>query len=325
MLRKWTKEEITYLRENYLTLGAEDAAKGLNRTVSAIHTKIREIGGGRNSVEWSDAALDYLRQNYQTTKLEDLAICLGRTEHAINRRASMLGLQKYIDPYQFFESWTEESAYTIGFFAADGNVDKRGPESLRINFSQKEPDIIYALRDAIGTGKIIRKSRGTYELYIQSVKIYQRLCAIFSQDVCRKSLTLKWPSIPDEYAKHFTRGAMDGDGALMKKKDGTWEISYSTGSGDFAKGLEKEVFRLTGIKMHVGYSRSHLYAIRCAGIKAVCLASWLYKDCKIALDRKEWIAREMYNTLGGVAYSDGITPKMHEMFPDILNTYRIVG
>ena len=325
----WTSQDDAFLRENYLTLGAKECAKRLGRSLSAVHTRIREIGGGRASigprVDWTKEELDYLRENYQTKSLDELTATLGRTKNAVLVRGQMLGVRRYIDPFQFFNTWTEESAYIIGFFATDGNAHKRGPESIRISFAQKEPEILFHLQKTIVGGRITGKKSGLYELYIQSVRIYERLCEIFGQDVCRKSLTLSWPQIPIGYMKHFIRGAMDGDGSLMRRGDNLWEMSFTSGSKAFIDGFAKTILEMTGIKVGVGINKLNIYHARCSGLKAVCLASWLYKDCKIALDRKEWIAREMYNTLGGVAYSDGITPKMHEMFPDILSIYRIVG
>lgn len=326
----WSKEEIEYLKVIYLEMGAERAAKELGRTLSAIHTKIREIGGGRASigprVDWSEEELDYLRQNYQTSSLEELTAHLGRTKNAVNRRATMLGLQKYIEPYPFFENFTEESAYVLGFFAAEGYVSKRGPESIRISFSQSETDILYLFQRIIGSGRITTKQVGCSEFYIQSVKVYDFLCKLFGQDMGqKKSRTINWPSVPDEYMKHFIRGATDGDGSLIKRKDGLWEISYCSASPAFIKGYEETVLRLTGIRGFTHLNKIDVYHTRFVGLKAVCLASWLYKDAKIALERKEWIAREMYNTLGGTAYADSLTPKMREMFPEIIGTYNIVG
>ena len=310
-------------------MGAKETAKRLGRTLSAIHTKIREVGGGREPigprVDWTQEELEYLRQNYQLQSIEDLVTHLGKSKSAIRHQAIVLGIKHYIDPYPFFSNWTEESAYTIGFFAADGNVDKRGPDSFRINFSQKEPDIIYALRDVVGTGRIITKANGAYEFYVQSTRTYQLLCKIFGCEVARKSLTLLWPSVPDTFMRHFIRGAMDGDGSLMRKKDRTWTIEYTTGSKWFAEGYKETIWRLTGIATHIIVNKLGIPHIRCAGIKAVCLASWLYKDAKIALERKAWIAREMYEHPGGQAQASSITPKMREMFPEIIGAYSIVG
>jgi len=324
----WTEEEEQFLRENYLRLGAEECAKQLGRTVMAVHGKIRKTGGGRPSigpkVEWTEQELDFLRENYQRLPWGELAEKLGRTEQAIQVRANMLGMQRYIDPYPFFETWTEQSAYVIGFFAADGWVSKRGPESIRIGFGQKDADVLYSIRDAIGTGDVYIKQRGMHMYYIQSVRAYERLCDIFDQDVCRKSHTLQWPNVPDEYIQHFLRGAVDGDGSWFRRKqDKLWEFAYTTSSQPFIDGVVENVGRLTGIHLNPGLNKINVWHARAVGIKAVCLADWFYRDATIALERKAWIAREMMNETG-IAYQSSLTPKIREMFPHILERYEIV-
>lgn len=326
---RWKAQDVTFLQENYLVLGAKETARQLGRTLQSVHSKIREVGGGKPPTgprnDWNTEDTEYLRENYSKLTWEEMGQHLDRTERSIFGKAQVLGLKRYVDPYEFFETWTENSAYIIGFFAADGWASKRGPKSIRIGFSQKEPDILYTLRDTIGIGRVYSKNDGMHRYYIQSVRAYERLCKIFGQDVCRKTHTLQWPNVPDEYARHFVRGAMDGDGSLMKRRDNLWEIAYTTSSQDFIEGFTDNVFRLTGISLNVGLNKLNAYHARCTGIKAVCLADWLYRDYSIFMERKEWIAREMYNTLGGQAYESSITPKMREMFPHILKTYSIVG
>ena len=323
---RWTKEEEDFLRDNYLEMGADAVAEKLGRTASAIHTKIREVGGGRESigprVDWDDTEIEFLRENYQEMSWELLEEKLGRTKQAISARAQIIGIKKYIDPYPFFEEWTEESAYAIGFFAADGWVLKRGPESIRVGFSQKDPDIIYALRETIGAGRISTKSNGMHEYYIQSIRIYRRLCEIFGHDVHRKSRTLQWPTVPDKYVRHFMRGAFDGDGSIFKQADKWWAMTYTTSSEEFAHSWASTLLRLTGIEMGIGINKIGVYHARCVGIKAVCLAAWLYGDQHIALGRKNKLAHEAV-LHSGIAREYSITERMHGMFPEIMERYEI--
>jgi len=324
----WSDEDIAFLRENYLKLGADECARQLGRSVASVHGKIRKVGGGRPSigpkVEWSDAELDFLRENYNLLSWEDLSEQLGRTEQAIQVRASMLGLQRYVDPYPFFEQWSEESAYIVGFFAADGWAVKRGPESVRIGFAQKDPDILYTIRDTLNTGEVYKAKRGMHRYYFQSVRTYEWMCRLFGRDVSRKCHTLQWPSVPDAYIRHFMRGAVDGDGSLFRRKqDGLWDFAYTTSSEEFIRAFSEKVLDKTGIELNLTLNKINVWHARSAGIKAVCLSDWLYRDAAIALERKAWIAREMMNS-SGICYGWNLTPKMREMFPHILERYEIV-
>jgi len=324
----WTEDDEAFLRENYLELGAEECARRLGRSKASVHGKIRKIGGGRPSigpkVEWTEQELDFLRDNYHQLTWEEMVEQLGRTEQAIQVRASMLGLQRYVDPYTFFETWTEQSAYVVGFFAADGWVSKRGPESIRIGFGQKDADVLYSIRDAVGVGDVYAKRNRMHRYYIQSTRTYERLCEIFGMDVCKKSHTIRWPDIPDAYVRHFLRGAVDGDGSWFKRsQDGLFEFSYTTSSKAFVDALVETVFLLTGIHLNASLNKISVWHARCVGIKAVCLADWLYRDATIALKRKSDIAHEMMESTG-LAQPYSITPKMREMFPHILERYQIV-
>jgi hypothetical protein len=324
---KWTDEDVQFLQENYLTLGAEETARHLGKSVAAVHGKIRKVGGGRASigprVVWTEDELDYLREHNQEMSWEELGKQLGRTPMAVQVRASMLGLKKYIDPFPFFETWTEESAYVVGFFAADGWATKRGPASIRIGFAQNELGILQKLQAVIGTGRISYKASGSHHFYVQSVKTYEHFCKIFGRDVCKKSRTLQWPDVPDEYIRHFIRGAVDGDGSLFKHSGNLWSFAYTSSSFDFASALTKVIFDRTGIVLSLGENKESVWHARCTGIKAVCLADWLYRDATISLERKAWIAREMMETRG-IAQASSITPKMRATFPHIIEGYQIV-
>lgn len=323
----WSDEEVAFLEENYLKIGAEAVAEKLGRTVSAVHGKVRQVGCGRNPigprVDWTEEDDQFMRENYQKLSIGELVEHLGRTKGAIYARSNYLGIERYVDPYPFFAEWTEESAYVIGFFAADGWASKRGPESIRIGFCQKDHDILYALQDMIGAGRVSIKSSGMGHYYIQSVKVYERLCEVFGNDVCKKSHTLQWPNIPDGFTKHFLRGAVDGDGSFFKRQDGLWEFAYATSSFDFALELSVALEDGVGVKTSTVQNKIGVWHTRCVGIKAVCIADWLYRDAKIALERKTWIAREMMQTHGQCKESS-LTQKMCGMFPHILENYRII-
>jgi len=324
----WTDEEVEFLVDHYLELGAEECARQLGRTVAAVHGKVRQTDGGRPSigpkVEWTEKELEFLRENYQTMAIDDLVQKLGRTKQAIYARGQMLGMQRYIDPAPFFETWTEESAYVVGFFAADGWVSKRGPESVRIGFGQKDDDILFSIKEAIGVGDVYVRQTGMHRYYIQSVAVYERLCEIFGADVQRKCHTLQWPDIPDEYARHFIRGAVDGDGSWHRRKqDDLWSFQYATSSEVFALALKREVERLTGISLNLGLNKINVWHVRCVGIKAVCLSDWLYRDATIALERKAALAQKMTKS-AGICQSPSLTPKMRALFPHILSRYEVV-
>lgn len=324
--RVWTEEDLLFLKENYVKLGARETARILGRTLASVSYRIAGTEKGYPSLgprrNWTEEEAEFLRENYQELGWDELQDKLGRNKAALVRKARAIGIKRYIDPYPFFEKWTEESAYVLGFFAADGWITKRGPQSIRIGFSQKEPDIIYLLRKIMGTGRITEKSNGMYEYYIHSQKTYDYLCDVFGCEVHRKSKTILWPNVPDEYIRHFIRGATDGDGSLFLTRDGLWSYSYATSSEQFVNGMKETTFSSAGIDLSVGQNKTSVYHARVTGIGAVCMATWLYKRCSIALERKKAIAERIMHPRG-TAQRASITNKMKGMFSEVLSTYNI--
>lgn len=50
----------------------------------------------------------------------------------------------------------------------------------------------------------------------------------------KKSLTVKFPEIPESYIRHFIRGCWDGDGSIFKNnKSNSFSTSYISGSYHF--------------------------------------------------------------------------------------------
>lgn len=244
---------------------------------------------------WTEQDKKFLQGNYQKLSMGELAGRLGRTKMAVKKYAQKLGIRKRVNPYLFFENWTEESAYVIGFFAADGTVSIKKPNYAQFGFAQKKRGILDKIHSLVRAGGIYQvKSTGLYIYQFCGLEVYHRLCDIFGQDVQRKSRTLSWPDIPDEYIRHFIRGVFDGDGSFCWYKSGIPYAGIASGSEKFAAGLESQL-RSVGVKCGTTHNKNDVYVVQCSGDNAALLAYWLYDDCKIALDRKRKLADEFVN------------------------------
>ena len=108
-------------------------------------------------------------------------------------------------------------AYVLGFFAADGNMIRGKRGNHYISFYSCDREIIEKIRRVMGSEHKIycKKSRkenhkNCYQIQIGSKKIFNDLILLgLTPD---KSLTLKFPKIPDCYLADFIRGYFDGDG-----------------------------------------------------------------------------------------------------------------
>ena len=81
--------------------------------------------------------------------------------------------------------------------------------------------------------------------------------------------------------------------------------------------------RLTGVHIKPEFTKLQVWQARCCGIKAVCLADWLYRDASIVLERKAALAQEAMTSTGVTYAWQGLTPKMRETFPHILERYEV--
>jgi hypothetical protein len=124
---------------------------------------------------------------------------------------------KYVNR-DFFNVWTPDMAYVLGFFAADGymTLNKRGAYYWNIEITDK--DLLESIRSAIDSDhKIsIRSGHGNeqtlYRLQIGSKEMFNDLIALgFTQG---KTKSLAVPSVPAIFFRDFVRGYFDGDGCV---------------------------------------------------------------------------------------------------------------
>ena len=228
-----------------------------------------------------------------------------------------MGNRKTVN-HAFFDGWSEEMAWLLGFFAADGCV-KYSRETYVISFKQKERYIIKRIKAILGSAHsiVIQKDDHAprYELSYTSEHTYLRLCELFGCDVRAKSMTLLFPkNIPAEYGRHFIRGCIDGDGSLFWHSTGNPYVKFLSGSEHFAKGLRDYIQNATGI---IGNLRKEkvCWVVQCSGIRAKAFSSWLYNDAQISLDRKRRLANEFYEWIPQHYWKKSVTDKIREMFP----------
>lgn len=119
---KWSKEEISYLVENYSNESNLVLSKLLNRTKTSIDNKARElkleknkkyisiVNSNRSKNEWSKEEIDYLKNNYTKFTNKELSKKLNKTKNSIGSMAQRLELtnidniKKYSKKYLLKES-----------------------------------------------------------------------------------------------------------------------------------------------------------------------------------------------------------------------------
>lgn len=137
--------------------------------------------------------------------------------------------RKYdIDEDYFDVIDTQNKAYALGLYYADGSVASNGGTLVRLSLQECDKEILDKLNSEFGGNRKLlfieyhKKNKNwsnQYCLSISNKKLHNDL--IKHGCLPNKSLILKFPTtVPYDLTRHFIRGYFDGDGSLAKKRIG---------------------------------------------------------------------------------------------------------
>ncbi|KPL60054.1 helix-turn-helix domain-containing protein [Rossellomorea vietnamensis] len=197
---------------------------------------------------------------------------VARTPHGSWKR-------KYRVNEDFFKTWSNNMAYILGFFAADGHISSR---NHTVCFSQKDPDILEKIRNELQSNHpLVLNNTDVHTLIIGSKVMKYDLIDLHGM-TSDKSTSLRMPKIPDEYFSHFVRGYFDGDGFVNFEKR---IVSFVGGSESFMSKLNLELQR-RNFNSRL-YADKKYFRIFITGRKTIHLfKKWLYQDMELYLKRK---------------------------------------
>ena len=204
--------------------------------------------------------------------------------------------------YNFFDSIdTEEKAYWLGFFFADGYISKSSRLYTRklkngcyaIEISLKGDDIQHLKKfaDAINYQKEIKISKASFNATRCRLSFNNKhMWQILNNYGCtpQKSLTLKFPDINIFKTKdlifHFIRGYVDGDGNIgFKNKEHNYMQLRILGTKDFLENLQKNLPLEYNNKLH---KKVNIYELTFNDRRGKYVCNLLYSNAKIYLERK---------------------------------------
>jgi hypothetical protein len=216
----------------------------------------------------------------------------------------------------FFDKWSQEMAYVMGFMFADGAVwcGKRGNWFLA--FYSTDLEIIEKIRKVLmSEHKIGIKTpsvnahahwKTAYSLQIGSKYICAKL-AEFGV-IQNKSLVITFPKVPPQFLGDFVRGYFDGDGCVSlgkywRKDRRRWKYQFTarftSGSKKFLEGLWLAVNPyVQGGYINTKSKRSG-YDLVFGQYDAVALYGLMYNNipAELFLKRKFLIFREAFQKL----------------------------
>ncbi|WP_245208196.1 LAGLIDADG family homing endonuclease [Sediminibacillus dalangtanensis] len=188
--------------------------------------------------------------------------------------------RKYSLNQDYFKTWSNNMAYILGFFAADGNLPK---ETQTVSFSQKDPAILEKIKKEVNSNQPLYKNdkTGVYVLNLNSKVMKHDLMKIHGFQP-NKSAILEFPTVPEPYIHHFIRGYFDGDGYVNHEK---FEVVFVGGSAQFMQRLKNILTSQnlnTTLRDYNQYIRVYL-----RGRKTIKhFAEWIYDGGELYLQRK---------------------------------------
>lgn len=200
--------------------------------------------------------------------------------------------------YKFNENYfdvidSQDKAYWLGFFAADGyNHKSKGCVEFRLH--KQDIEILEKFKICINSNH----SLGLYKNTYCNLCLYSKhLCEVLSQYGLgqAKTYSLKIPDLEDKYMRHFIRGYFDGDGCLsvIHRKDRgpnskTYQLNITGMKEPLSKMQDFIVKNVKVKKLPLKTRKSTVAVTMHYGGRNVCkrILDYLYTDAHMYLERK---------------------------------------
>lgn len=166
--------------------------------------------------------------------------------------------RKYKVNEKFFDNWSSEMSYILGFWFADGYM--RHEKSYRISFSSNDSEILFKIRKSFNSNNLVKdkKTDDNKDLIIFSKKLYFRLAELGGKRA--KSRDIIFPKVPPAYLADFIRGYFDGDGSVfhvtymhtkVKRLRRELRSNFTSGSINFLNQLQDLLNEKLGLKKKI--------------------------------------------------------------------------
>lgn len=278
---------IEQLKKNkcYIEIAQEN-----NVDSSTIQRYLRRHNLTKKRISWTKEEIQLLKENYYFNQ-DVHKLFPNRSMMSVYHKGNKLGFKremrqrKHFVNKDFFKKWTPEMAYIFGLFCSDGHVSSK-KDYCSIHLHSKDKYILEKIKEVIGSNYPIADTKNA-----SLFRVYNKiLCTDLVNLGCppRKSLTLKFPDVPDQYLPHFVRGFFDGDGSIYFNKPNTIKVSFIA-SKHFIETLQKKLNKFLRIKIGPLHRNDKMWVCIYYGSDARKLCEWMYKNSKdLYLKRKKY-------------------------------------
>lgn len=250
---------------------------------------------------WSNEELTFLRNGIGKLTYKQMGVVIERSPASIQSKVRYLPIQQKVKKHDvnsaFFQTWSEDMAYVLGFIAADGNICRTGRAHM-LQVACDDKDVIEKIKCAMSyKGSIREKYRAngktSYSLRISDQIIFKDL-ENFGVTV-RKSLTFTPKRIMKRFIRHFIRGYFDGDGSVTLRNyngSNSLRVYFYSASLNMAIFLQENMVNILGnsykakIVTKLAHQKTKFYVINMGHKASVILFKYMYSGTGIYMDRK---------------------------------------
>lgn len=185
---------------------------------------------------------------------------------------------------KYFQRWSNNMAYILGFITADGSVTDKNHE-YRLRIASKDREIMEFIRNELEyIHEVKLQLDGCYMITISRKQIVMDLMSMGI--LPRKSWSPLVPDVPNEYRVNFIHGLFDGDGSVWSYRDAKKSLILLSNICSYSK----EFLQIIGdqIKDEIGaipkiYSgKTHIYRLMYATYETVGIYHMLYDNKSIS-------------------------------------------
>jgi len=234
---------------------------------------------------WTVEEKDFLRNNYDKMKLKEIALKINRSYTAVKKQVQKLGLKcNFSDKrsdinFSIFDNINIDAAYLLGFFMADGYIDKN---SIQINIAKSDIEVLEYISQIIyGKKRFSEDKKGFLRFSVTSIKFVSLLSKynIFPGPKTFNEFLPK--GIPEQFIPDFIRGYLDGDGWGSVSEKGNVKCGICSGSRKLLEDFQN----------YLGfgniYKISSIWELRFCVADLKRLMKVLYPDERFCLNRKK--------------------------------------
>lgn len=245
---------------------------------------------------WTESENNFLIQNSSKYSIDELSKMFERTHRAVKNRLISNSLKwrgkketRHFNT-DFFKVWSSNMAYVLGYWFADGDIEIDNRGSHRFSISSNDGEHLERIKYLMSSNHSLKQDKRhkkiNYILAIGSTELFQDIVKLGGCE--RKSLVLKFPSVPQKFIKNFILGYFDGDGHVSSSRD--VKISF-TGTKEFLTKLQTYLPYLGKINLIKNKTYSLIYDVEYARE----ILDYLYSGADIFLERKYKIYLESKN------------------------------